>query len=69
MKQTLFSLLFVLLALSSCRQKPGNTVPVVDLVAETIAGKRPAIQARVKNYNPGNAEGEIVLFGSASEVM
>lgn len=69
MKQTLFSLLFVLLALSSCRQKPGNSVPVVDLVAETIAGKRPAIQARVINYNPGNAEGEIVLFGSASEVM
>ena len=48
MKQILFSLLFVLLALSSCRQKPGNSVPVVDLVAETIAGKCPAIEEGVK---------------------
>ena len=60
---------FAALLLSSCKQKTADSKAVVDFVAETIAGKRPAVQAQIRRYNPGQAEGEILVFGSASEVL
>lgn len=59
----------VLFAFSSCRQKPSEGKPVVELVAQTIAGKNPSVQAKVKNFNPHQADGEILVFGPAFEVL
>ena len=69
MKRCFLVLAFAALLLSSCKQKTADSKAVVDFVAETIAGKRPAVQAQIRRYNPGQAEGEILVFGSASEVL
>ena len=69
MKRCFLVLAFSALLLSSCKQKTADSKAVVDFVAETIAGKRPAVQAQIRRYNPGQAEGEILVFGSASEVL
>ena len=62
-------LLLLFLSAVSCKQKVSDSKPVVNLVAETIAGKRPLVQAKIKAYNPRSSKGEIVVFGSASEVI
>ena len=69
MKRSILVLALAALLLPSCKQKTSDSKAVVDFVAETIAGKRPAVQARIKRYNPGNSDGEILIFGTADEVM
>ncbi|MGM9790792.1 MAG: hypothetical protein ACI3Y4_00135 [Candidatus Cryptobacteroides sp.] len=69
MKRCSLVLMLAALLLASCKQKASDSKDVVGFVAETIAGKRPAVQAQIKRYNPGQSEGEILVFGSASEVL